>query len=403
MCRGLKVSRLTAGDEKSGTSVRRGVMDQSITVNDLLEKAVQNEQIMHRYQQFELKMLDLVDLESLLDLLLIESLDYFQLDSVEMMLYDPQNTLVELLSEDYPIPAGLQFVSNTSQLNRLFDSKLAVKLVAIPQLDKLPVFRKQQLRSAALLPLVRQGVLVGSLHFGAKGHQRFAIDKSTDFIAHLASIAAASLEHVVNQERLHRLSLYDVLTKVKNRRAFHQALDEEVSRSARNGDPLSLLFVDLDNFKQINDTYGHPMGDKVLNVVAQFINDMLRKTDHVCRYGGEEFALVLPNCDKQLALEVAERLRQKVSELTIEYEGDENSLGALVSITMSLGACCWQPSGFLSADDERQIVKELIDCSDRGVYQSKAAGRNCIHYVFLGSEKREPFMYSESDIVSRSF
>lgn len=78
------MSRLTAGDEKSGTSVRRGVMDQSITVNDLLEKAVQNEQIMHRYQQFELKMLDLVDLESLLDLLLIESLDYFQLDSVEM-------------------------------------------------------------------------------------------------------------------------------------------------------------------------------------------------------------------------------------------------------------------------------------------------------------------------------
>ena len=372
-------------DRKPDTLAARRLESLSQTVSDLFQKATQNEKILRRYQQFELKLLDHSNLEELLDMLLRNSLDHFQLDDVELWLYDPQNTLDELLPDDYQSMPGLHICKNRSSLEKLYGKKPVVRLISTSQGQPLPVFSGKDLRSVALLPLVRQGVLVGSLHFGAKGHQRFTLDKSTDFIEHLASIVSVCLENGVNQERLHRLSMYDMLTRVKNRRAFHLALNKEISRAFRSGDPLSLLFIDLDYFKQINDTYGHPMGDKVLREVAQFINDMLRKTDHVCRYGGEEFALVLPSCGQQRAMEIAERIRQQVSELEIINDDAEEESCRKISVTLSMGACCWLPIN--GKDNERgseeDVAKELIACSDQGVYLSKAAGRNTIHYVAM--------------------
>lgn len=373
-------------DRKSESLANRRLENLSSTVDDLFQKAVQNEQILRRYQQFELRLLDHHDgLEDLLDMLLRNAVDHFQLDCVELWLYDPQDTLAELLPDERLASSELQLFSNTAALDQLYGKQPTVRLVSTNEGRPLPIFSGKKLRSAALLPLVRHGILVGSLHFGARGHQRFTLDKSTDFISHLASIVSVCLENSVNQERLHRLSMYDMLTQVKNRRAFHQALDKEVSRAARNGDPLSLLFVDLDYFKQVNDTYGHPMGDKVLKEVAQYINDMLRKTDHVCRYGGEEFALVLPHCGQQRAMEIAERIRQQISELVIENEAADEEACQEVGVTLSIGVCCWLPMGD-EAGNEEVIARELIACSDQGVYLSKASGRNCVHYIALNNE-----------------
>lgn len=373
----------------------RSSVSEADTVTSLYEKALQNEFILRRYQQFELELLDLVNLESLLEALLQDSVDYFQLDSVELWLFDPQNTLTELLPDQLPFPGRLRLLKQTKELDDLYSDEKKVSLIAKADIKKHLLFPNIEIQSAAMLPLVRHGVLVGSLHFGARGYKRFTADKSTDFIAHLASIVAACFENVVNHERLNRLSLYDVLTQVKNRRAFHQALDEEISRAGRSDDPLSLLFVDLDHFKHINDTYGHPMGDKVLNVVAQFINELLRKTDHVCRYGGEEFALVLPNCGKLLALEIAERIRIQVSELSIENESDVEELGSQVSITLSIGVSCWVPAETDVVCTEAEMAKILVECSDRGVYQSKSKGRNKVCYVSL-AQHLESFVSQET-------
>lgn len=378
-------------DRKSGQLTDRRLENLSDTVNDLFQKAVQNEQILRRYQQFELKLLDLSGFEKLLDLLLRNSLDYFQLDRVALWLYDPQDTLEDLIPEEYLDDPAFRLLSSPADLNALYGKHPDVRMVSLidgpapaysgPELFA-PMAGGEPMRSAALLPLVRHGIIVGSLHFGAKGHQRFTDDKSTDFIGHLASIVAVCFENAVNQERLHRLSMYDMLTQVKNRRAFNLALDNEVSRAARSGDPLSLLFVDIDYFKRVNDTYGHLSGDKVLKEVAQFMDELLRKTDHVCRYGGEEFALLLPNCGQQRAMEIAERIRVQVSELVIACDADETDADEL-SVTLSIGVCCWLAMDDLSDEQELEVARQLVACSDQGVYQSKAAGRNCTHYVPL--------------------
>ena len=348
------------------------VAEMTVTVEELLQKAVQNEQILKRYQRFELKLLDVVAIDQLLSLLLETSISYFQLDAMELWLYDPQGTLAEHISspEQYP---NLYLSADLRKLSGLYPKQPKVALKSLIDDPGCAVFAGKNLRSAAMLPLVRHGMLVGSLHMGAKGHQRFAVDKSTDFINHLASVVAVCLENVVNQERLHRLSMYDMLTQVKNRRAFQGALVEEVSRASRNGEMLSLLFVDLDHFKSINDTYGHQTGDRALKAVAQHINQMLRKTDHVCRYGGEEFALILPHCSQQRAMEVADRIREQVSHLNIL--NDDNNV---FHLTLSIGVSCWQP---VEGGDEALVASQLVSCADKGVYSAKESGRNAIRYV----------------------
>lgn len=381
--RGLSLRRITKSDDRQLdllASHRLGNMD--TTLKELVNKAVQNEQILRRYQQFELKLLDVSGFENLLSVLLNEAVDYFNLDCTELWLYDPQNTLEELIPDEVE---GLELLRSGTKLERLYQGKPEVRLISSNS-RPLPVFADRQVRSAAILPLIRQGVLVGSLHLGAKGHQRFSQDKSTDFIAHLASIISVCFENAINQERLHRLSMYDMLTKVKNRRAFHQALESEVSRASRSGDPLSLLFVDLDHFKSINDRFGHQTGDQVLQEVAQFIHSMLRKTDHVCRYGGEEFALVLPVCGQQRAMEVAERIRVGASQLNIT---DDN--GVSVDITLSIGVSCWLPMDEIEDDEspELDIAHQLVAMSDQGVYEAKSSGRNCIRYRPMVAEVME--------------
>jgi two-component system cell cycle response regulator len=357
-----------------------------MSVEQLYREAAQNEKILRRYQTFELQMLAADGFEELLHILLGNSVEFFQLAAVELWLNDPQESLAELMPAAFEKHPGIRLFRNERTFERLYaqsDERKAprVRLVSVKETKPLPVFKGQAVRSAAMLPLYRKGRFVGSMHFGAQADQRFTADKSTDFVAHLASIVAVCIENALAQEHLRRLSMLDMLTRINNRRGFQLALDREVSRASRSGDPLCLLFVDLDHFKVINDSYGHPMGDKVLRVVAQLFKDTLRKVDHVCRYGGEEFAMVMPNCSRGLAMDIAERLRRRVSQLRIELEDEDKESGDAITVTLSMGVCCWEPDRRIDSEDEPKIAQALIARSDRGVYESKAGGRNTIRYV----------------------
>jgi diguanylate cyclase (GGDEF)-like protein len=362
----VRNAEMADGDNNKLT---RGRLEQlARTLSELMDKATQNERILRRFQHFELKLLAISGVDSLLDNLLADSLQHFRLDAVELWLLDPQRILRELLPEELQCYAGLHWLDSDTELRALYPGKMTVRLASPPPSG---LFSGRPVRSAALLPLVRQGVVVGSLHFGAFSAQRFSQDKSTDFINHLASVVAVCLENCVNQERLHRLSLIDGLTRVENRRSFNLSIEKEISRASRQGEPLTVMIGDLDHFKTINDNHGHQVGDRVLCAVAQEFANMLRKTDHVCRYGGEEFALILPNCDRALALEIGERIRQRVAGMRVASDS-----GIEVPLSLSLGVTCWtQP-----AADSAGIAERLIKLADTAVYRAKAAGRNRVEY-----------------------
>ena len=166
------------------------------------------------------------------------------------------------------------------------------------------------------------------------------------------------------QEELIRLSTTDVLTNLPNRRSFLTSAEREFSRAVRHTLPLSLLMLDVDHFKQINDRHGHPAGDQVLAGIAERIRGSLRKEDLPARIGGEEFAVLLPDTDPHRAHALAERIRQAV-----EVSAFALPSGASLPVTISIGLTT------LLASDEG--FSALYSRADRSLYLAKQSGRNC--------------------------
>lgn len=159
----------------------------------------------------------------------------------------------------------------------------------------------------------------------------------------------------------------DPLTGLFNVRHFRAALEQEMERTDRTGMPTALMMVDLDHFKRVNDTYGHEVGNKVLQHVARIIHEGTRKLDVQCRYGGEEFAIILPSTERHLAIHVAVRLREFIADSKVIAGKLE------LPITASIGLAFYETSKGLSAS-------ELIAEADSYLYEAKYNGRNQVRY-----------------------
>ena len=187
-------------------------------------------------------------------------------------------------------------------------------------------------------------------------------------------------------ERTERSAITDDLTGLHNRRYFNSALDVEIRRSRRYVLPLSVLMLDLDAFKSVNDLYGHPFGDLVLQLVGQVMRRAVRESDLACRVGGEEFSVVLPETDRLGAYAVAERIRR-----TVEATFTESPIGGrIVTMTVSGGVAAYPEDG----DDPTSLVAR----ADQALYRSKTRGRNRV--VIFHSERRRAIRYPVRPRVS---
>ncbi len=161
------------------------------------------------------------------------------------------------------------------------------------------------------------------------------------------------------------LSSRDALTGLSNRRQFEFALAGEVDRVARAGEPALVLMIDIDHFKRVNDRHGHPAGDQVLKAVAQTLSECIRPMDTLARFGGEEFAMILPNCPPLFGAAVAERVRAKVAGRSIPI-----APGQQLQVTVSIG-------GAFAPQWVRSSGALWVERADRQLYAAKAMGRNC--------------------------
>jgi len=175
----------------------------------------------------------------------------------------------------------------------------------------------------------------------------------------IRAVMAALEESRLDAENLAR---FDALTGVLSRRALLEAFDAEVERAKRYGSALACLMLDLDHFKTINDTYGHQFGDEVLHRIARVISEHCRTNDHLGRYGGEEFLIILPETRIDGATKFAERVRSAVAETSLDRNEEH--------ITLSIGVAEWR-----NGDDS---TSRLISQADRALLEAKAAGRNRI-------------------------
>lgn len=217
-------------------------------------------------------------------------------------------------------------------------------------------------RSVMVVPMNSHGRVNGVLTIEAADADHFR-ERDLQMASIVARAAALALENAELHQRTEELTIIDGLTGAYNYRYFIRKLQEEKRRASRYDLPLSLIMVDIDWFKKLNDTYGHEAGNHVLQVLAKVIAGCIRDVDIFARYGGEEFAVILPQTAGQEALVIGERIRERVEQAVI----DTGKTGQL-RITVSVGVSSYPENG--------KSQEELVSIADKALYQAKGEGRN---------------------------
>ncbi len=214
-------------------------------------------------------------------------------------------------------------------------------------------------KSLLCVPLIAKGEVIGVLNITNKKHDKLFNQKDLEFITSLANQAAIAIDNA----KLYELATKDGMTKLYIYRHFYTLLENEIRRCARYKRNMSLIMMDIDNFKRINDTYGHLTGDTILKRLAAVLRETVRKIDIPARYGGEEFVVILPETDKKDACVIAERIRKNVAAITVKINETQT-----LSPTISMGIAQYTTDG--------QEPKELINAADTALYFSKHNGKN---------------------------
>lgn len=355
-------------------------------LRSLVDTVQHNERTLRRFQNIELRLIGAQDFASFLDTLFSHLPQEFSLASATLWLDDRAPMLLELLG-----PIALRALDHanlkTSREGGLAAQGLCEEgrpwLGRPHELDdtaRRAFFGEVQTpASAILLPLAAGNTVSGYLCLSSDDPARFCDGMATDILERFASIVTASLDNVAHRERLKQLGMTDSLTGLANRRYFDERLREELMRAVRYGVPVACLFIDIDSFKRINDTYGHPTGDRALAAVAACVRQQVRLGDTVARYGGEEFAALMQG-DCADALTVAERVRQAVERLDLQDDHGER-----IALTVSIGVAARVLSGV--ATDAVSLGRAMVEEADRAMYLAKHNGRNRIEaLVKAGSE-----------------
>ncbi|MCH8156947.1 MAG: GGDEF domain-containing protein [Nitrospinae bacterium] len=212
------------------------------------------------------------------------------------------------------------------------------------------------------IPLMIESETVGVLNLNDGEREVFNIS-DLDFALNIAEFVSLSISNALLYEKTERLSVTDGLTGITNRPQMQRVLQSEFERSTRYDAPLSIIILDLDHFKDVNDTYGHPKGDEVLMALSSLLKQVCRANDVAARYGGEEFLLILPQTTVKGAFKIAERVRKELSKLRFTENGAE------FGVTASCGV----------AELDQSVMKDvgsLVRMADQALYKAKNSGRN---------------------------
>ena len=360
----------------------------SDSLRALVDTVQHNERTLRRFQDVELRLIGAQDFASFLDTLFVHLPKEFALAMVCVWLDDRAPMQRDLLEP------GALHVLDRHNLRTLREGGLAASrlcaagrpwLGRVSEMDegaRVTFFGDAAVPSSAIvLPLAAGGKTLGYLCLGSQDAGRFGEGMATDILERFASIVTASLDNVAHRERLKQLGMTDPLTGLSNRRYFDERLREQIRRAARYSVPVACLFIDVDFFKRINDTYGHQTGDRALAAVADGVRQQVRLGDTLARYGGEEFAVLLQG-DCSDALIAAERVRHAVELLNFH---DEN--GERIALTVSIGVAARTIAG--GALNAAEVGQSLMDEADRAMYQAKHNGRNRVEGFRRSEEVRK--------------
>jgi diguanylate cyclase (GGDEF)-like protein len=339
----------------------------------LTDEARKNDDAWRRAQAREMELLEADTLATLLERMTEGLRASYRLEAATLVVADPDHEIRRLLTAQGGTPQGaVLFVDSVHGVAPAVAPGRRPWLGKFNRADHALLFpAREGLESVALLPLTRQERLIGCLNFGSRTSERFQAALGTDFLHHLALIAAFALESAINRARLVRSGFTDALTGWHNRRYLQSRLHEELARCRRERTPLTCLMIDVDHFKAVNDRFGHLAGDEVLRQLAECVSAEVRGSDVSARYGGEEFIVLLPGTGAAAGFLLAERIRAAVAAEPFELPD-----GGRLPVTVSIGVAEHAP-----AHDERDLKavgERLVALADVALYEAKAGGRNAV-------------------------
>lgn len=232
----------------------------------------------------------------------------------------------------------------------------------LPSIDNISGFKTHSL---ICTPLICRDKVLGVIELVNKKIGEEFTEEDLEILKHLSDYIAIAIDNARNFEKIQELTIKDDLTCLYNTRFFHDMLEREIKRSMRKRRELSLIFMDLDHFKEVNDTHGHLCGSKLLKEIAKIIMESVRNIDIPIRYGGDEFVIILPETSKECAKNVAERILNNIRNTNFLKEENLN-----LKLTASIG--------YATFPDDAKDKTELIKMADNAMYRVKNSTRNNI-------------------------
>lgn len=286
---------------------------------------------------------------------------------------DETNKILHLHKHNHPFPINQIVSLNQTPTPLMVMAVRSKQLILVPDIDvhKKPIIRKSQrafaenyrTKNCAIVPLICQDRVVGVLNLADKTDGNVFSSADIALIELFSQLVGASIGNIRLFEKTQRQATTDGLTGLVNHKTFYEILEKELWRSRRFGGRISLIMVDVDNLKTINDAYGHRAGDKVIREISRRIKECIRQIDTAARYGGDEFAVILLNTDLSDAVVVAERMVAAVANSPAMW----NKQRIPLSISVGLGQY-----------DSDTTPEDITSRSDKALYTAKQAGKNTV-------------------------
>jgi diguanylate cyclase (GGDEF)-like protein len=322
--------------------------------------------------QISIDLTSILEVDNLINSYLNTLIGQLRIKNTFLYLHDDNSsaelTMMKAKGVDEDELSNLKFHITDTIVKEVFQKNqpviIADELTSLKEIEK---FR--MLDAEVITPLIHSHKLIGLLILGMKINGEPYNQTDIEMVTLITNIVAVAIANARLYEKVKESSITDELTTLFNYRYFRIRLRDEVFRSQRTNRPISLIILDVDNFKNYNDTLGHPAGDQVLKQIASILKSCIRDTDVGARYGGEEFCVIMPEENQDGARALCERLRQRVE----DYPFFKEEIQPLGKLTVSLGAATYPT--------DAAMIKELLVRADKALYRAKNNGRNqfCIY------------------------